>query len=206
LDDHELIIEGLRSDLHGNENIVLVGHNTDARIGLEEILANRDGIDVVITDVDMPHITGFQVCDVIKSSGPLPRVAFLTYHMNDETRYKAKRTQMDGMTYKNATKLELIAFIESVHSGKSVVVDNVPTSAIPITSTTPLTSREKEVLYYLACKGLTNAEVADLMHRSKDTIETHRKNIMSKLDLKNTVEMVHYALSVDVCNNPPSPN
>jgi len=203
LDDHELIVQGLRTDLGSLEEFSIVGSATDPRIGLEEILMNRASIDIVVTDIEMPHITGFQVCESIKSSGPMPRVVYLTYHMNDETRYKATRTKMDGMIYKNATKDELASFLSDVHRGESVVIRNLPEGVQPIRESTALTTAERRVLYLIACEGLTNSEAAERLHRSKDTIETHRKSIMSKLGLKNTVGLVHYALSIGICSSPP---
>ena len=206
LDDHELIISGLRSDLQSFPTFEIVGSHTDPRVGLEEILSRRQEIDIVVADIEMPHLSGFQVCNAIKEGGHQPRVVYLTYHMSPETRYRAMRTKMDGITYKNATATELATFLEAVHTGDNVVIGNVQRPPTATSVTAVLTTREQEVLYYLACLGLTNSEVAERMHRSKDTIETHRKNIMSKLGLKNTVELVHYAMSANICSDPPPTN
>lgn len=200
VDDHELILDGLCADLERYEQFCVVGRATDPRRALEEITQLRDEIDIVITDVDMPHMSGFQLCDAVKSAGDLPRVVYLTYHVNEELRVRAMRTKMDGITYKSGSKSEIVSFIEDVCKGGHVVIRNLPVNVSMIRESTELTATEKVVLQLLACEGLTNAEAAERLFRSKDTIETHRKNVMSKLGLKNTVEMVHYAISAGICS------
>lgn len=199
VDDHELILQGLRADLSGVEDLEIVGMSSDARKGLEEILRRRHELDVVLTDIEMPNITGIQICAALKAAEAALKVGYLTYHMTDEIRYKARRSGVDGMIYKNATADEIRSFIRALHSGSAQESTTTAALSEQIRVSTPLTPTERTVLYYLACRGLTNAELATAMHRSKDTVETHRKNIMSKLGLKNTVELVHYAISAGIC-------
>lgn len=200
VDDHELILDGLCADLDGYEQFQVVGRSTDPRVAVDEISKRREEIDIVITDIDMPHMSGFQLCEAIKSMGDMPRVVYLTYHINEELRVRAMRTKMDGITYKSGSKSEIVAFIEDVCKGGHVVIRNLPANVPMIRESTELTATEKVVLQLLACEGLTNAEAAERLFRSKDTIETHRKNVMGKLGLKNTVEMVHYAISAGICS------
>jgi DNA-binding NarL/FixJ family response regulator len=200
IDDHQLIVDGLRADLDGHHDISVVGTATDPHVGLSEIMARRDSVDIVLTDIEMPGMTGFAVCDALKREGVLPRVAYLTYHISDDVRHKATRTKMDGMIYKNATVSELVDFLHAVHAGTSTIIRNLPVDVTIIRASAKLTSTEKTVLRLIACEGLTNAEAAARLNRSKDTVETHRKNIMFKLEVRNTVELVHYAIGVGICN------
>lgn len=199
VDDHELILDGLCSDLSRSDQFEVVGFSTDPRTAVQEILQKRSDIDVVITDIDMPHMSGFQVCDEIKKYGVSPRVMYLTYHISDEIRFKAMRTPMDGITFKSSSRNDIIKFVEDVFNGDNIIVRNLPENVAMVRESTELTATELVVLKLLACEGLTNAEAAGKLHRSKDTVETHRKNLMSKLGLKNTVEMVHYAIQTGVC-------
>ncbi|MBU3679591.1 MAG: response regulator transcription factor [Candidatus Kapabacteria bacterium] len=200
VDDHELILDGLCSDLAKAEDFVVVGQSTDPKQALEEILDRRDEIDVVITDIDMPHMSGFDLCEEIKRHGALPRVVYLTYHVSDEIRYKALRSKMDGITFKSASTDSIISFIDEVCKGENIIVRALPTHVKLIQQSNELTATERTVTRLLACEGLTNSEAAERLHRSKDTVETHRKNIMSKLGLKNTVELVHFAIRSGICN------
>lgn len=200
VDDHELILHGLCADLGSHEHFHVVGSTTDPRAALEEILLRRHEIDIVISDVDMPHMSGFQLCEAIKQASELPRVVFLTYHINDELRVKAMRTSMDGLIYKSAPKAEIASFLQDIWNGSHQIVRHLPSNVNVIRESMELTATEKVVLALLACEGLTNAEAAAKLFRSKETIETHRKNLMSKLGLKNTVEMVHFAINAGICS------
>jgi len=205
VDDHEIILDGLCNDLRKVEDVVVVGQSTDPRQALSEILSKRDEIDIVVTDIDMPHMSGFELCAEIKRHGTLPRVVYLTYHVSDEIRYKALRSPTDGITFKSASTESIISFIHEVCKGENIIVRALPTNVKVVQQSNELTTTERLVARLLACEGLSNSEAADRLHRSKDTVETHRKNIMSKLGLKNTVELVHFAIRAGICNQAEDP-
>ncbi|MFM8438844.1 MAG: response regulator, partial [Candidatus Kapaibacterium sp.] len=178
--------------------------STSPTEALALIRAQRSRIDIVITDIEMPVMTGFQLCSALKDEGELPYVGYLTYRMNEETRFKALRTKVDGLIYKSASIPELADFLRRIMSGPRPVVENIPEELVPIQETTPLTSAERKVLYYIACECLTTRETAELLHRSEETVMTHRKNIMEKLCIRNIAGLVRYALHIGLQNNPPA--
>ncbi|MBK6291688.1 MAG: response regulator transcription factor [Ignavibacteria bacterium] len=200
MDDHEMILDGLRSYFAGNDDFEIVGTATDPRVGLEEIIRAKDVIDIVLTDVEMPHMSGFEVCSKLQAHTVKPKVVFLTYHVNPEIRYKVERSKAEGLIYKNASREELFHLLKLVHEGE---LGRVVTKLTYFPSPTALTTTELRVLYYIGCCHYTTKQIAAEMFRSEETINSHRKNIMSKLDVHKNTELVHYAENLGLCKNPP---
>ena len=203
IDDHELIIDGLVKNFSHKSSIHVVGTSNQPLAALEVIRERQRDIDIVITDIEMPGMSGFQVCAAIKEMENAPYVGYLTYRMNEETRFKALRTKVDGLIYKSASIPELTAFMERIMSGPRPVIENIPDELVPIQESVPLTSSERKVLYYIACECMTTRETASMLHRSEQTVVSHRKNIMEKLGIRNIAGLVQYALSIGLQNNPP---
>lgn len=201
MDDHELILDGLRSYFVGNDDFEIVGTATDPRVGLEEITRGKDVIDIVLTDIEMPHMSGLEVCSKLQAHSLRPKVVFLTYHVNSEIKYKVTRSKAEGLVYKNASKEELFRLLTLVHEGESGQV--YPPSPPPPPPPTSLTSTELKVLYYIGCCHYTAKQTAAVMFRSEETINSHRKNIMSKLDMHKNTELVQYAEYLGLAKNPP---
>ncbi len=202
MDDHELILDGLRSYFVGNKDFQIVGTATDPRVGLEEIKRAKDVIDIVLTDIEMPHMSGLEVCSKLKAHSLKPKVVFLTYHVNSEIRYKVARSQADDFIYKNASKEELFALLKRVNAGESSLHDAAPIPE-PVAVSSPLTATELKVLYYIGCCHYTTKQIAGVMFRSEETVNSHRKNIMSKLDVHKNTELVRYAEYLGLAKNPP---
>ncbi len=199
VDDHPLIIKGLTADLADAASIELVGSSTNPLLAVEEIAAKRDGIDVVLSDIEMPGMTGLELCTAVKAGGESPRVVFLTYNMSDETRAKVLLSPVDALLYKSASAEEIVRTIEDVIERGRVIVAPRPSNT-PRVVAAPLTKTELVVLRGIACRCLSSAEIAEELHRSRETVETHRKNIMQKLDCHNVAELVHYAMALGICS------
>ncbi len=202
MDDHVLMIDGLRSYFIDHDEFHIVGTATDPRIGLAEIEVKRDQIDIVLTDIEMPYMSGLDVCASLRAHAPHPKIAFLTYHVNSELRYKVERSKADGLIYKNVTKEELFELLKNIHLGINASQEPEPDHK-PLTVATPLTTTELKVLYYIGVCFYTSKETANAMFRSEETINSHRKNIMSKLGVHKTAELVRYAKYVGLDKNPP---
>lgn len=203
VDDHELIIDGLVKNFASIPDVTIVGTSSDPVAALEVIRAKRASIDIVITDIEMPALSGFQLCSALKDEHELPYVGYLTYRMNEETRFKALRTKVDGLIYKSASIAELTEFLHRIIAGPRPVIENIPEDLVPIPETTPLTSSERKVLYYIACECMTTRETSAVLNRSEETVVSHRKNIMEKLGIRNIAGLVNYALHIGLHNNPP---
>lgn len=199
VDDHPIVLNGLRADLELASSVSIVGSTTDARLALEEILALGNNIDVVLSDIELPHISGFDICTTLKKRAPTPRVIFFTYHMTPEVQYKAERVKVDGILYKSAGAAEIIECITAVHEGKRIEPSLPPSENLPLTVATPLTDSELNVLRCIVCEHLSTNEIAEKLFRSRHTIEQHRKNIMEKLDVHNVMQLMAYGYRIGLC-------
>jgi DNA-binding NarL/FixJ family response regulator len=176
----------------------VVGSATDPVKGLAEIEARRAEIDVVISDIQMPGMLGFDVCEALKKSGPSPRIIFLTYFSQPEVRFRAQRAGVDGLVPKIASVEEIVQCVRDVMAGR--YVEALPSETNPESVERQiLTPTEMDILRLLVCEELTSNEIAERMQRSSNTIESHRRNIMLKLDAKNVVGLVKYAVSIGLC-------
>ncbi|MBS1561021.1 MAG: response regulator transcription factor [Bacteroidetes bacterium] len=203
VDDHPIVLNGLRADLEHASSIRIVGSTTDPRIALEEILALGNNIDVVLTDIEMPHISGFDICTTLKKLASAPRVIFFTYHMTPEVQYKAERVKVDGIVYKSASAEVIVESIECVYHGLDAhdgIIYDPPPGAHPFAAAS-LTEAEMVVLRCIVCEHLSTNEIAEKLFRSRHTIEQHRKNIMEKLDVHNVMQLMAYGYHIGLCSN-----
>ncbi|MBU3679757.1 MAG: response regulator transcription factor [Candidatus Kapabacteria bacterium] len=203
VDDHPLIIDGLKVNIERFASIEVVGTHTDPERALDEIRSRRDEIDVVLLDISMPRLGGPEFSRRLKKENTRPFVIFLTYLTDEYTVSQIADTQHDGLFHKTEPVDALVEYIRALTSGTAPVTQLLPTSPRSAESANQLTPTEIIVLYYVAVKGLTSREIADIMSRSELTIVKHRKNIMFKLDIHNIQGLVWYAISKDMHVNPP---
>lgn len=200
-DDHTVMREGLKSLVNAQADMEVIGEADNGRTALQK--ARELQPDVVIMDVSMPELNGIKVTEQLKRSCQKVKVLVLTAH--DETGYLRQLLQVgaSGYVLKKAAAEELINAIRAVASG-GVYLD--PTLAGKVVTGyvgsrrlkgTPqgndLSEREAEVLRLVAW-GYTNKEIGSYLTISVKTVETHKANILEKLDLRSRVEMVRYAL------------
>ena len=199
VDDHQLIIDGLSAILVGEP---LIGTLFTARDGEEAVnLVVEKDIDCVLMDINMPVIGGCEATELIKSKKPHVKIIMVSMISDASVVAKLLKAGADAFIIKNTGKLELLAAIKKVMAGEKYVSQELCSdlyrhigSARRKTSGGPdhLTSREIEIIRYVAA-GLTNQEIATKLFLSHNTVETHRKNIIAKLGLKNTASLVKYA-------------
>jgi DNA-binding NarL/FixJ family response regulator len=200
-DDHTVMREGLKSLVNAQADMDVVGEADNGRTALQK--ARELQPDVVIMDVSMPELNGIKVTEHLKRTCQKTKVLVLTAH--DESGYLRQLLQVgaSGYVLKKAAADELINAIRVVATG-GVYLD--PTLAGKVVGGYvgsrrlkgscqghELSEREVEVLQLVAW-GYTNKEIASYLTISVKTVETHKANIMEKLDLKSRVEMVRYAL------------
>lgn len=199
LDDHPLILKGLQADLGDAPDITVVGLASDAERGLEDILRRVDEIDIVVTDVEMPRLTGIDICTALLAH-PNIHVVLYTRHEDPETMVSAVRAGASGMLFKHADSTEVVEVLRTVHAGGTVWPKPLRMSERPINAVEELTPTEWTIVKLIGCECMTTNEVAEHLHRSRHTIETHRKTIMDKLGLKNVQELVQFAMLSGACN------
>jgi two-component system response regulator NreC len=202
VDDHEIVRAGLRMLLQTQPDIEIVaeadnGHDAVAR-------ARELQPDVVLMDISLPDLDGFEATQQIKHALPKTAVLALTMHESDEYFFKMLQAGASGYVPKKAAPTDLVTAIRTVYEGgvflypslaKSLVRDYMSraTESDERAALDGLTEREQVVLKLIA-DGLTNQEIADQLTISVKTVERHRANIMGKLNLHSRTELVKYAI------------
>jgi DNA-binding NarL/FixJ family response regulator len=196
-DDHTLFIEGLSMLVSRIEDVHIVG---DAKNGKQVIeLCQSQKVDLILMDLEMPEMGGIEATEVIKRDFPNIKIVAVTMLNDYNTIKKALRSGMDGYVVKNLGIAELQNAIETVMNGQIYMSPEITTIlALGVAGRKPnqayvpdLTKREKEVIK-LIIDGLTNELIAERLFLSPLTVSTHRKNVLSKLNLKNTAMLVKY--------------
>jgi DNA-binding NarL/FixJ family response regulator len=198
-DDHTMIRQGIRRLIEGTPGMEVIGEAGDGR----ELLTLLDTLvpDIIILDMSMPKLRGIDIIEKIKTKFPEVKILALTMHR--EYLDHALAAGVDGYLLKEDAERELFSAIENIRQGgkflsplltgefltrRMRVSDGCRTSA-----TRRLSGREKEILTMVA-RGMSSREIAEALSISVRTVESHRANIMSKLDLKKATDLVRYAV------------
>jgi DNA-binding NarL/FixJ family response regulator len=201
-DDHGIVRRGLRSLLETEPGVSVVAEAAD---GLEVLrLCDEHQPDTLILDIGMPKLNGLEVAARVQKLERPPRVIILSMHSDESYIIRALAAGARAYLLKDATDEDLLPAVRAVASGKpffspavtAVLVEDYVRrlQARGLTDSYHLlTDREKEVLQLLA-EGRSNKEVATLLDLGLSTVETHRANLMQKLNLHNTAEIVLYAV------------
>jgi len=201
-DDHGIVRRGLKSLIENETDARVIGEAAD---GLEALrLCDEQKPDVLIVDIGMPKLNGLDVAARVQKQERPPRVVILSMHSDESYIMRALAAGARAYLLKEATDEDLVPAIQAVASGKpffspavtAVLVEDYMRTLQKRGLTDSyhlLTDREKEVLHLLA-EGRSNKEVATLLDLGLSTVETHRANLMQKLNLHNTAEIVLYAV------------
>jgi DNA-binding NarL/FixJ family response regulator len=194
-DDHAVVRQGLRAILGAEADVRLAGEAADGQEAVR--LTEKLEPDVLVLDLMLPGLNGFEVTRQVRKRVPRTRVVILTMHSDPAYAAEALRAGATGYVAKDADAAELIAAVRAAVAGERYLSPPLPEAALgsgePADPYESLTPREREILQ-LTAEGLTAADVAAKLHISVRTVETHRANVMHKLGLKNQKEMVRYAL------------
>lgn len=192
-DDHYMVVEGIRSLLQHQNDIEWMGHAMNAVSCLAFL--QKQQIDVLFLDINLPDKSGIDLCKEIKEKYPAIHIIGLSSFNQLSFIEKMMNNGASGYVLKNATQEELIEAIERVMEGQLFLSNEVASiikkgtdSKIPV-----ITRREKEVLGLIA-DGLTNSEIAEKLFISTTTVDTHRKSLLTKFDVKNTATLIRSAM------------
>jgi len=194
-DDHSIIRDGLRAMLEKDSFCRIVGEAANGNELLD--LLQKTSCDVVCTDISMPQMDGVEATKQILKKFPKTKVICLSMHEEVGFIKQMMEAGAVGYVFKDSPKEELKLAIETVHGGKKYfnqklfdILLNVESSG---KATSVLSSREKEILKLIA-EEYTNPEIAEKLFLSVRTVDTHRQNLIQKLDVKNTAGLVRYAI------------
>ena len=201
-DDHVIFRKGIKGLITEKPEFKVVGEASD---GLELLTLLQRGLktDMVILDISMPKLRGIEATHEIKSICPDVKLLILTMHKSKEYLYHSISAGAQGYLLKEDSEVELFSAIDSIRKGKIFISRFMSSELAEDLShiyhgngqlpSDPLTHREREVLK-LVVEGKSNKEIADLLFISTRTVENHRANMMNKLNIKKTVDLVRYAI------------
>jgi DNA-binding NarL/FixJ family response regulator len=201
-DDHKIMLAGLRSLLEKQTDIEVVGEADNGRKAVQ--MAHEKKPDVVVMDVSMPDLNGIEATTQISESLPETRVIALSMHSDKRFVMGMLRAGASGYLLKDCASQELANAILQVATGKKylspeitgVVLGDILQGGSPgevATATSQLSPREREVLQLIA-EGWSTKQAASHLYVSVKTIETHRRQIMKKLDLHSIADLTKYAI------------
>jgi len=197
IDDHSLVRLGLSKILSRFDDIHILADFSSATEALAAL--NQNQPDIVLCDISLPEMDGIEFTKKAKDKYPNLKVIMLSSHKEEFYVLKSVEAKADGFLHKDVLENELIEAINRVHQGGSfysqdisqIIINSFVNGDKP--SIPQLSAREKEVLHFLV-EGLSNKEIADKLYISSKTVDNHRANILKKLNLKNNVQLVRFAI------------
>jgi two-component system, NarL family, response regulator NreC len=201
-DDHTMVRKGLRTLLDAEVDIQVIGEAEDGREAVDK--ANELRPDVVVMDITMPGLNGLEATRQIRRQLPQIQVVMLTMHTSEEYVLQVLRAGATGYVVKRAAPSELISAVRAAHQGESFLSPSVSRMVVekylrkvdaPAQENRyeELTPREREVLQLIA-EGHSGRQIAELLCLSVKTVQTHRANLMHKLDIHTTAGLTQYAI------------
>lgn len=201
IDDHQVLLDSLRLLLKSIENIEVVGAISDSRNVLKFLETQE--VDVIISDLHMPHLSGIDLTLQLRKTNPSIKILLLTMAEDAQHIREALKAGVHGYILKKTGKDEIEKAIEKLMSGKkyyseAVIDELAATAEDDYNNARPetiehLTSREIEILRLITLEKST-AEIAEMLFISVSTVETHRANLMKKLNVKSAIGMVKFAI------------
>jgi DNA-binding NarL/FixJ family response regulator len=199
IDDHEVVINGLKAMLSIHQHIEIVFAHTQADVLMSFLKAN--GADIVLMDIQMPDISGIDLCKMVRKE--YPDIKVIAFSSFDDTHYikQVLRNGASGYVLKNADQQTIVTAVQTVMEGGEFIDEAIKKLLIYESITgqrrsmfeIPLTKREKEILKLIAEEN-TNQQIADALFISLRTVETHRLNITQKLGVKNAAGLAKEAI------------
>jgi len=200
VDDHPVVRKGVGSCLARHEHLQVVAEASDGR---EAVAKARQLLpNVILMDIDMPHMNGLAVTELLRKELPDIKVLILSMHSNTDYVMRIIQSGARGYVLKEAATEELVRAVDAVHAGEAFFSPEVAHAALNQFvrgvsnqgQDASLTAREREVLVQIA-EGLSNKEIASRLGVGVRTVETHRERIMRKLDIHSVAGLTKFAIA-----------
>lgn len=200
-DDHKILRQGIRSLLSSQGDFEVIGETSDGPETLKETFKLKP--DVVLMDIGMPNLNGFEATRQIKKKLPEVKVLVLTMYQDDEYVLQALQSGASGYVLKDVAVEELVSAIRAVNNDQYYLSPSISRTVIDAylrktekgerEPSDLLTAREREIVQLIA-EGYTNKEIAAKLYISVKTVDAHRSHIMEKLDIHDVAQLVKYAI------------
>ena len=202
-DDHNMFVEGIESILEGHDHIQVVSNDYTGNEVIEKMPTVHP--DVILLDINLPGLNGLEVCQRLSKEYPDVKVLALSMHNEESFVTEILKYGAQGYILKNTGKKELISAIETIHSGQSYFSEEVTetimkslvnqrTGTKKTASLAPKISRREKDVLELIMKEFTTQEIADTLFISLKTVESHRRSLLTKLNVRNTAGLVRVAI------------
>lgn len=200
VDDHQIILDGIRSVIQLSDEIDVIGEALNGKEAIDCL--QLIDVDVVIMDVDMPVMNGMEAVKQIRDQRIDTRIIVLSMHDEGGLIKQLINAGVDGYMLKNCDQNELVNAIKLVASGKKYFSSEVTISlmdrspqnkSMDIAVLSSLTERELEIMKLIA-EGFSNKEIGEKLFISHRTVDTHRTNLMKKIDVKNIAGIIRFAI------------
>jgi two-component system response regulator NreC len=201
VDDHEVVRQGIKMVLETDPELEVVGEAASGEDAIDRVRELRP--NVVVMDIGMPGLSGFEATRRIRQSNPEVQVLALTVHDSEAYVFQMLQAGATGYIVKRAPAVEVIQAVKRAYRGEAVLHPSVAKLLIrdylsrvekgEEASYDTLSDREREILKLIA-EGKTNREMADLLYLSVKTVQAHRANLMRKLGMHDRTELVKYAI------------
>lgn len=200
VDDHKMIRDGIKLMLKNNPEIKVVNEFDNGLDVIKYIDKNPTSVDVILMDISMPKLDGIAATRDIKSNHAGINVLAITMHIEKSYIMDMMKAGASGYVLKESGASDLVEAIKTIAAGKqffssevsSVIVKSIIEEEPKKHVRDIISDREKEVILLVA-QGLSNNKIGEKMCLSPRTVESHRRNILQKLDIKNTAELIAYA-------------
>ncbi|MXN90201.1 response regulator [Flavobacterium sp. Sd200] len=190
-EDHQSLIDGLKIFFEYENDIKIVGEANNGESLLEIVRSKKP--DVVLTDIRMPKMDGIAATRIIKKEFPACKVIAFSMFEQEEAIVQMQSAGASGYILKNASLKIVLAAIRAVMRGETFFDDAIPATNHASENEVHLSKREEEILRLIG-KGKTSHEIAEILFIGKTTVDTHRKNILKKLNLQGKTELLRYSM------------
>ena len=210
VDDHQIVRDGIFALLIKETDIEIVGEASNGDELFEKLKFINP--DVIILDISMPKMSGIEIAGILKRDKPHINVIIFSSYTDEKTIYKSIRAGAKGFLPKDSMREDLVDAIRKVNKGIEYMSERIPNTILmdyiqnsdtsddekyDNTKLLSLTKREREILKYVA-EGGSYKEIGEELFISSRTVETHKTNILNKLELKTTIELVKFAIKNDL--------